>query len=250
MAADYHRAEETGGRAAAFATTHWSVVLAAGYRESPQAAEALEKLCRTYWYPLYACVRRRGYGPEDAQDLTQEFFARLLAKDYLARADPEAGKFRSFLLTGLKRLLCDEWDKSRRLKRGGGRQVLSFDEKLAEDRYRLEPVDNVTPEVLFERSWAATLLERAAGRLREEYQAAGRAELYEQLTEFQLDASQPRTYAEAATQLGLSHSAVKSAIHRLRQRHLQLVRDEIAQTVADPAEVDEEIRYLLGVIGG
>ena len=250
MAADYHRADETGGRAAAFATTHWSVVLAAGHRESPQAADALEKLCRTYWYPLYACVRRHGYGPEDAQDLTQEFFARLLAKDYLARADPEGGKFRSFLLTGLKRFLCDEWDKSRRLKRGGGRKVLSFDQGFAEDRYRLEPVEEVTPEVLFERSWAATLLERAAGRLREEYQAAGRAELHEQLTEFQLDASQPRAYAEVAAQLGLSQSAVKSAIHRLRQRHLQLVRDEIAQTVADPAEVDGEIRYLLGVIGG
>ena len=249
MAADYHRAEEVGGRAAAFATTQWSVVLAAGHRESPQAAAALEKLCSTYWYPLYACVRRHGYGPEDAQDLTQEFFARLLAKDYLARADPQGGKFRSFLLTGLKHFLCDEWDKSRRFKRGGGRQVLSFDGGFAEDRYQLEPVDKVTPEVLFERSWAATLLERATGRLREEYQAAGRAELHEQLTEFQLDASQPRAYAEVAAQLGLSESAVKSAIHRLRQRHLQLVRDEIAQTVASPAEVDEEIRYLLSVVG-
>lgn len=250
MAADYHRAEEQGKGAAAFATTHWSVVLAAGHGESSQAAEALERLCGTYWYPLYAYVRRQGNSPEDAQDVTQEFFARLLAKDYLARADPAEGKFRSFLLTGLKRLLWDEWDKSRRLKRGGGQKIISFDEKTAEDRYQLEPVDQVTPEVLFERSWTATLLERAATRLREEYRAAGRAELHEQLTEFQLDGAQERTYAEVAAQLGLSQSAVKSAIRRLRQRHLELVRAEIAQTVANPAEVDEEIRHLLGVIGG
>ncbi len=250
MAADNHRAEEAVRGAGAFATTHWSVVLGAGRHGSVQAAEALEELCRTYWYPLYAYVRRHGYRPEDAQDLTQEFFARLLAKDYLAHADPEGGKFRSFLLTGLKRFLCDEWDKSRRLKRGGGCKVLSFDERLAEDRYGLEPTDKATPEVLFERSWVATLMERAADRLREEYRAAGRGELHEQLTEFRLDASQERAYAEVAAQLGLSQSAVKSAIHRLRQRHLQLVRDEIAQTVADPAELEEEIRYLLGVIGG
>jgi len=250
MAADDHRAEETGGRAAAFATTHWSVVLAAGQRESPQATEALEKLCRSYWYPLYACVRREGFGPEDAQDLTQEFFARLLARDYVARADPHRGKFRSFLLTGLRRFLCDERDKARRLKRGGGEPLISFDAQAAEDRYRLEPADQLTPERVFERSWAATLLERAACRLREEYVASCRGGLYEQLTEFRLDAPEQRAYADVAAQLGQSESAVKSAIHRLRQRHHQLVRDEITQTLADPAEVDEEIRYLLGVIAG
>jgi DNA-directed RNA polymerase specialized sigma24 family protein len=250
MAADYPRAEETGGRAAAFATTHWSVVLAAGRGESPRAAEALEQLCGTYWYPLYACVRRQGYGPDDAEDLTQEFFARLLASDYLARADPHSGKFRSFLLTGLKRFLCDQWDKAHRLKRGGGQRVISFDQQSAEERYRLEPTDQLTPERLFERSWAATLLERAAARLRDEYLAAGKAELFHQLTEFRLDVPEQRAYATVAAELGLGESALKSAIHRLRQRHLQLVRDEIAQTVAEPAEVDEEIRYLLGVISG
>ena len=249
MAADYHRAEETGGRAAAFATTHWSVVLTAGRGESPRAAEALEQLCGTYWYPLYACVRRQGYNPDDAQDLTQEFFAHLLASDYLTRADPQSGKFRSFLLTGLKHFLCDQWDKAHRLKRGGGRKLISFDQQTAEERYRLEPADLLTPERLFERSWAATLLERAAGRLRDEYAAAGKAELYNQLTEFRLDVSEQRAYAEVAAELGLSESALKSAIRRLRQRHLQLVRGEIAQTVANPGEVDEEIRYLLTVVG-
>ena len=248
MAADDHRAENAGGRAAVFATTHWSVVLAAGHGETPQAAEALEKLCSTYWYPLYACVRRQGYGPEDAQDFTQEFFARLLARDYLARANPQWGKFRSFLLAGLKRFLCDEWDKAHRLKRGGGQKAISFDAQLAEERYRLEPVEPVTPERLFERSWAMTLLEQAAGRLQQEYVSAGKTDLYEQLTDFRLDVPEQPAYAQAATQLGLSESAVKSAIHRLRQRHHQLVREEILQTVANPAEVDDEIQYLLRVI--
>jgi len=241
---------EAPARNATFATTHWSVVLAAGQGSETQAAQALEQLCRAYWYPLYAYARRWGHGPDDAQDLTQEFFARLLAKDYLAKADPQKGKFRSFLLAGLKNLLCDERDKAGRLKRGGGQPVISFDERVAEGRYGLEPVDELTPERLFERSWGATLLERAASRLHEEYVGAGKTELYEQLTEFRLDASESRAYAEVAAALSSSESAVKSAIYRLRQRHHELVRDEIAQTLADPAEVDEEIRYLLGVMGG
>ena len=229
-----------------FATTHWSLILAAGQRsDDARASEALENLCRIYWYPLYAYIRRRGYTPGDAQDLTQEFFARLLARDYLARADPHAGKFRSFLLAGINYLLCDERDKARRLKRGGGQKVISFDEEAAEVRYRLEPADNMTPERVFERSWVATLLERAARQLREEYAVAGKAALYDQLTEFRLDAPGQRAYGEVAAQLGQSESAVKSAILRLRRRHHQLVRREIAQTVADPSDVDGEIRYLL-----
>ena len=243
-----HRPDDRGAAVATFATTHWSVVLAAGQGSDSQASEALEQLCRAYWYPLYAYVRRWGHRPEEAQDLTQEFFARLLARGYLAKADPQKGKFRSFLLAGLKNLLCDELDKAGRLKRGGGQPVIAFDEQVAEGRYGLEPVDELTPERVFERSWGATLLERAASRLREEYIAAGKAGLYEQLTEFRLDASEQRAYAEVAAQLGLSESAVKSAIRRLRQRHHQLVREEIARTVADPSEVDEEIRYLLGVM--
>ena len=236
-----------GGRE--FTITHWSVVLAAGHNSSPAALEALEQLCQTNWYPIYAYVRRQGYSREDAQDLTQEFFARLLAKDYLARADPGKGKFRSFLLTGIKNLLCDEWNKAHRLKRGGGRQVVSFDEQWAENRYRLEPADAMTPERLFERSWVLTLLERAAQRLRQEYINLDQAELYEQLTEFRLDGPGQPSYTEAAARLGLSPSAVKSAIHRLRQRHHELVREEIAQTVTNPAELAEEIRYLLRVVG-
>jgi RNA polymerase sigma factor (sigma-70 family) len=232
-----------------FTTTRWSLVLAAGQRShDARASEALENLCRIYWYPLYAYIRKRGYTSEDAEDLTQEFFARLLARDYVARADPHKGKFRSFLLAGINYLLSDERDKARRLKRGGGKKVISFDEKAAEARYRLEPVEKTTPELLYERSWVATLLQRAATRLREEYIAAGKAALYDQLTEFRLDATGQRAYAEVAAQLGQSESAVKSTILRLRRRHHQLVREEIAETVADPSDVDGEIHYLLQML--
>ncbi len=232
-----------------FATTHWSLVLAAGERSNDaRASEALETLCLIYWYPLYAYIRRRGYSPGDAEDLTQEFFARLLARNYLARADPHAGKFRSFLLAGINYLLCDERDKERRLKRGGGQKVIPFDEDSAEARYRLKPADKMTPECVFERSWVATLLERAARHLREEYTAAGKSALYDQLTEFRLDGQGQRAYGEVAAQLGQSESAVKSAILRLRRRHHQLVREEIAQTVADPSDVDGEISYLLRIL--
>lgn len=248
MLTDDQGPENEGIRAASFATTHWSVVLAVGRASHPEAQAALEQLCRTYWYPLYAYARRQGCDREDALDLTQEFFARLLTKNYLARADPHKGKFRSFLLAGIRNLLCDERDKAHRLKRGGRQRVISFDQQAAEDRYGLEPVDEMTPERLFERSWAATLLERAAIRLREEYAAAGKVELFEQLTEFRLDAPEHRAYASVAARLGWSESAVKSAIRRFRQRHHQLVREEIAHTVANPAEVDEEIRYLLNVV--
>ena len=168
----------------------------------------------------------------------------MLARDDVARADPRKGKFRSFLLTGVKNLRCDEWDKAHRLKRGGGHGVIAFDEDAAEDRYRLEPVDTLTPERLFERAWIATLLDRAGHRLREEYVAAGKADPYEHLTEFRLDAEGQRAYAEVAAQLGQSERAVKSAIRRLRQRQYQLVREEIAHTVAGPPEVEGEIRYL------
>jgi RNA polymerase sigma-70 factor (ECF subfamily) len=231
-----------------FATTHWSQVLAAGDSSSPQAAEALENLCRCYWYPLYAYLRRCGCGHESAQDLTQEFFARLLEKNYLARADPKKGRFRSFMLAGIRNLFLDQLDKAGRLKRGGGVPVISLDAQTAQDRYGQEPRDEMTPERVFDHAWIVTLLEEAARRLREEYVAAGKQTLYDQLIEFRLDESASRSYSGLAVDLGMTESAVKSAIWRMRRRHELLVREEIAKTVANPMDLEEEIRYLLRVL--
>jgi RNA polymerase sigma-70 factor (ECF subfamily) len=231
-----------------FATTHWSMVVAAGQHADAHASEALEQLCRTYWYPLYAYARRRGCPPADAEDLIQEFFARLLAREYLARADPVKGRFRTFLLRGVDYLLADERDRAHTLKRGSGVAPISIDEHAAERRYRHEPADALTPERVFERSWISAVLERAAGRLRAEYEASGRAGIHDVLSAFRLDAAGQPAYAEVAARLGQSESAVKSAILRLRRRHQQLVREEIGHTVADPDEVDDEIRYLLRVL--
>ena len=233
-----------------FTTTHWSVVLAAGESASPNAREALETLCRAYWYPLYAFVRRQGYAPPDAQDLTQAFFARVLEKDYLAQVQREKGKFRSFLLGCLRHFLSDERDRAQALKRGGGQILISLDAPSPEDQYRLEPADDMTADKLFERRWALTLLEQARGLLRDEYVRAGKAELYEKLLIFEAGDKGAPSYAEVAAQLGITESAMKSAVFRLRQRYRELVRTEIAHTVADPAEIDEEIRHLIAVIGG
>ena len=230
-----------------FTTTHWSVVLAAANEEAPEAAAALERLCRIYWYPLYAYVRREGHSATDAQDLTQEFFARLLARNSLARVAPEKGKFRSFLLAALRHFLSDQRDWVRAAKRGGGVEVLSLDAQEAEERYRLEPVEHLTAERIYERRWAMTLLEQAINRLREETAAAGKSELFEHLRSFVAGDSEV-TCSGVASELGLSESAVKSAVHRLRQRYRELVRDEIAHTVADPAEIDAEIRYLIALM--
>ena len=233
--------------AAIFATTHWSVVLAAGQSTDAQASEALEQLCRTYWYPLNAFVRREGRSPEDAQDLTQGFFARLLEKNYLAQVERQKGKFRSFLLAALRHFLADQRDRARAVKRGGGADCLSLDAQTAEERYRLEPVDRMDAEKIYERRWAMTLLEQALTRLRDENIAAGKLELFERLRDFVAGESDISS-AEAATQLGLTESTVKSALHRLRQRYRELVREEIAHTVADPAEIDTELRYLIAVL--
>lgn len=230
-----------------FTTTHWSVVLAAARQETPDATAALERLCRTYWYPIYAYVRREGHTPADAQDLTQEFFARLLARNSLAQVAPRKGKFRSFLLAALRHSLSDQRDRARAVKRGGGAEVLSLDAQEAETRYRLEPVDRLDAEKIFERRWAMTLLDQALTRLRDENVAAGKTQLFERLRSFVAGESDV-SCSEAAVQLGLSEGAVKSAVHRLRQRYRELVREEIAHTVADPAEIDEEIRYLITVM--
>ena len=238
------RPQDTG---AWFVTTHWSVVLSAQGKDSAQSKAALETLCRTYWYPLYAYVRREGHTQADAEDLTQEFFARLLARNSLAQVEPQKGKFRSFLLAALRHFLSDQRDRDRAVKRGGGAEVLSLDAQEAEERYRLEPVQRLDAEKIYERRWAMTLLEQALMRLRDESAAAGKTELFERLRSF-VAGDNEVTCAEAATELGLSESAVKSAVHRLRERYRELVREEIAQTVADPGEIDDEIRYLITVM--
>jgi len=232
-----------------FATTHWSVVVAAGDPTRPEASEALERLCCAYWYPLYAYVRRHGCSPADAEDLTQEFFARLLARDYSPPADPAKGRFRALLLSGIRPLLADERDQASRLKRGGNARTVSLDAADAESRYRMEPADTLTPERLFEKSWVAALLDAAARRLRDEYVAAGKGDLHDELCAFCLDAADQPAYAEASARLGQSKSAFKSAVWRLRRRHLELLREEVAQTVVSAGDVDDEIRYLLQVAG-
>jgi RNA polymerase sigma factor (sigma-70 family) len=237
-----------GGDAVRFATTHWSVVLCAGDSQAPESAEALEKLCRAYWYPLYAYVRRQGYPPETAQDLTQEFFSRLLEKKQLRTADPERGRFRSFLLTVLKRLLVTEWRRENRQKRGGDAVVFSLDEQEAEGRYLLEPADQATPERIFERRWAETVLDRVLARLEEEYRrhALGFGNLQPYLVEDKGAAP----FAQAASRLGVTESALKAVVYRLRCRYGEIFREEIAHTVERPEDVEEEIRHLLGVLRG
>ena len=231
-----------------FATTHWSVVLAAGQSESPQAAQALETLCGTYWYPLYAYVRRRGHRQEDAQDLTQAFLLQLLERKSFKRVDRGMGRFRSFLLAGLNYFLADAHDHVSAQKRGGGQPVLSFDAQTAEQRYRLETVDDLSPDKLFERQWALALLDQVLERLEKEFCETGKARLFQQLRVFLVAGRGEATYAQVATELGLTGEAVKKAVHRMRRRYYALFREAIAQTVADPAEVADEMRYLCAVV--
>ncbi len=229
-----------------FHTTHWSVVLRAR-GGSAQSAEALEKLCRAYWRPLFAYVRRQGHDVHAAQDLTQEFFARLLAGGSLASVEPEKGRFRSFLLASLKHFLANEWNRAQCLKRGGGREIFSLDEALAEER--VEPAHDATPDKAFQRRWVETVLGRVNLRLRQEYEAAGQGTRFEALKVYLLNDYDPVSYAETAERLGLTESAVKSAIFKLRQRYGEMFRVEIAHTVRDATEVEEEIRHLLAALG-
>ncbi len=233
-----------------FATTRWSVVVAAKGGESTQARGALEELCSAYWYPLYAFVRRSGKDRHDAEDLVQGFFAVCLEKNYLGEVDRNKGRFRSFLLIALKRFLANEWDKARARKRGGDRSMISLDGLTAEQRYALEPADRSTADRLYERRWALTLLEQVLARLREEHATAGRREAFEQMKEFLTAEGRGTPYAELATRLSMSEGAVKVAVHRLRQRYRELLEDEIANTVASPEEIEEERRHLLAVLGG
>ena len=233
-----------------FATTRWTVVLAAGHRGAPQADAALEELCRTYWYPLYAYVRGHGHSREDAEDLTQAFFARLLEKNYLEGISSEKGKFRAFLLTALKRFLANEWDRARSQKRGGGLKPLSLDWQDADTRYQIQPAENLTPDKLYDRAWALTVLERVVTRLREECGAQGRGKLFEQLKPFLMAGNSGVPCAQAAAALELSEGAARVAIHRLRRRYRELLREEVAHTLADPAQAGEELQALLSALTG
>jgi RNA polymerase sigma factor (sigma-70 family) len=248
MSPPEHNHGPTDSRGGVFATTHWSVVLQAGDTDSPQTQEAMETLCRAYWAPLYACVRRQGYAVDDAQDLTQNFFARLLGKNSLRHADADRGRFRAFLLTALKHFMANEWVKSRAAKRGGALMPVSLDAVSAEESYRAEPVDQLSPERLYERRWAATLLERVLEQLRHEFVAADKRELFEALKLYTWGESGVTSYADLAAQFGMSEGAVKVAAHRLRERYRELLRAEVARTVAEPNEVDDELRHLLSVI--
>jgi len=231
-----------------FTTTHWSMVLEAGQTNTPQSIEALGELCRTYWYPLYAFVRRKGHNPHDAQDLTQAFFARLLEKNYVAQADRERGRFRTYLLAALTHFLADEWDKARRLKRGGGREIISFDAASAEERYRVEPIDQLDAAKLYERRWVTTLFDKVLARLEQEFRDSGKGELFDGLKSSLLVEDSGLSYAELGARLSLTESAVKQAVHRMRRRYRELFREEIAQTVAGPGEVEDELKHLFAVL--
>ena len=234
----------------AFVTTHWSVVLTAAGTDTTRAHEALSCLCENYWYPLYAYVRRRGHSPEDAQDLTQEFFARLLEKHWLARADREKGKFRSFLLMAMKRFLANEWDKAQAIKRGGHIRLVPFQFGTAETRYSQEPAGASTPDQVFEKQWALTLLQSVLQRLRADYEEDGKGQLFGVLEPCLIGNREAQPYAALAAQLGMTDGAVRMAVSRLRERYRQCLKDEIAKTVAAPAEVDEELRHLFRALAG
>jgi RNA polymerase sigma factor (sigma-70 family) len=226
------------------------VVLAAGQSDPRRQVEALEKLCRAYWYPIYSHVRQRGYGAEDAQDLTQEFLARLLEKNWLEDIDPHTGRFRSFLLTVLNRFLMNEYDRRQAAKRGGGQRLLSLDGQQAEGRYAQEAATDETPENYFDRSWALALLDQALLRLREETDACGKLRQFDLLNPFLSREAEAGEYTTIGAELGMSDGAVGVAVHRLRQRYREAVREEIANTIVDPARVDEEMRHLLAALRG
>ena len=238
----------TGGPSL-FLTTHWSVVLAAKDTASPDSAAALERLCRAYWYPLYAFIRRQGHSPADAQDLTQEFFARLLEKGYLRAADREKGRFRTFLRVAQRRFIANEWDRSRRLKRGGGWTALPLDTTTGEQRYEAERYDALSPDRLYEQRWARALLEQALARLRADYNAAGKIAEFAHL-KGALTAERGSTdYRDLASMLGVNEGAARVAVHRLRKRFREVFRATVAETVAEPVEVEDELRYVVALLG-
>lgn len=231
-----------------FATTSWTKVLAAREAPSTEGRQALEALCRVYWYPLYVFVRRQGHDADESRDLTQAYFAELLEKGYLEDYDPARGRFRVFLKASVKHFLSKQREKAQSWKRGGRAEVFSLDAQEVEGRYRFEPVDRLTPEEIFERRWALTVLERALAQLRREQAEAGRGKEFERLEGFLTGQETKAPYSEVAAELSTSEAAIKTTVHRLRQRFGQLLRGEIAETVSSPEEVDDEVKYLLGVI--
>jgi len=231
-----------------FATTHWSVVLAAGDRAAPEKEAALSRLCQSYWFPIYAFVRKRGYSPEQAQDLTQDFFATFLEKNHVAKAARERGRFRCFLMTSVENFLRNENDRAHAQKRGGGRKLISLDEQDAEERYRCEPRTETDPAKTFEQRWASTLLNTVLTRLKDEFDMTGRSDLFDALQAHLWGDSQSIPYPQLAEQFGLTLANVKTTAHRLRQRYRELLREEIAHTVALPSQIDDEIRHLMKVV--
>ena len=232
-----------------FGTTHWSIVLATRGTDAPQATLALDKLCGIYWYPLYAYLRRSGHSEHDAQDLTQGFFAQLLERGSIQKADRQKGKFRSFLLASLNYYVADKRDHDRANKRGGGCTIFSLNAEDAESRYRLEPADERDPEKIFEHRWAMTLLDQVLVRLAQEFAESGKHDLFERLRPFLVEGTETKTYAESGREAGMSEGAFKKAVHRMRRRYHELFRDEIANTVSAAEEVEEELRRLCAVLG-
>jgi RNA polymerase sigma-70 factor (ECF subfamily) len=233
-----------------FVTTHWSVVLAAGRSDTTHSRDALGRLCQTYWYPLYAYVRRRGHSAHDAQDLTQSFFAYLLEKQSIASADPQRGRCRSFILTAMNNFLGQEWEKSRAQKRGGGSEVFSLDLAQAEQRYDLEPATSETPDKDFDKKWALALLESVMLQLEAEYKRDNKSDLFNALKQTLTGSRESQPYADLAQTLDMTEAAIKVTVHRLRKRYRGLLQAEIANTVSSADEVKEEMRHLFTALVG
>ena len=242
--------DPTTQKGAWFANTRWTLIAAARCANSPGAAEALETLCRTYWYPLYAYVRRQGHNAEDAEDLTQGFFCHLLERQFLESVDRQKGRFRSFLLASFNYFLSHQRVMARAQKRGGGQPLVSLDDESPEQRFHREPVSNDTPEKMFERRWALTVLEQAQARLRDDYQSHGKAALFDRLRAFLKEEGDAAQYRQEAVALGMTPGAVTVAVHRLRQRYREMILAEISRTVSAPEEVESEYRYLREVLSG
>jgi len=236
------------GGGASFATTHWSVVAQSALTNVPEAANALAQLCETYWPPIYSFIRRRGYCPADAQDLTQSFFTFFLRTKAYARTDPLHGKFRSFLLASVKNFVADNWDRNQAIKRGGDYQFVSLDQEMAEAFYDAVSASDSTAERLFELRWAKSVTAGALNSLHQELQVEGKLKLFEQLKDFLTGGNVLPSYDDASARTGLPRATVKTHVHRLRQRYREIVRREIARTVSAPHEIDEELRYLCSVL--